>query len=334
MLEFTNDYKDVLEKVSFIDLFAGIGGFRYAMEYFGAKCVFSSEWDKFAQACYENNFGEIPTGDITKISEEEIPKHNIICAGFPCQSFSVSGHRKGFDDTRGTLFFDVARIAKHHQPEILILENVRNFEKHDNGNTLKTVLQTLDEIGYVTFHKVLTSSSFGVPQRRQRIFFIAFNKKLNVENYNFPNGVNIFTTINDILEQTVPNEFYINRDDINIYKSPNIEQDLFNQYPQRPIQIGKVNKGGQGERIYSSFGHAVTQSATTGGAGGCTGLYYINGKIRKLTPKESSRVQGFPEHFIPHERKTQAWKQVGNSVSINVVQTLIKSIVDLKVLEK
>ena len=334
MLVFTPRYTESLNNFSFIDLFAGIGGFRYAMEYFGANCVFSSEWDKFAQECYNNNFSELPAGDITEINEQEIAKHNFLCAGFPCQAFSISGNRKGFNDTRGTLFFDVARIVKYHQPEILLLENVKNLRRHDNGNTLSIVLQTLNEIGYNPFYKVINSSFFGVPQRRERIYFVAFNKRLRVKRYSFPVGVNVSTTVNDILENSVPEDIYLKRDDIDIYKSPNIEKDLLNRYPQRPIQIGKVNKGGQGERIYSSFGHAITQSATTGGPGSTTGLYYVKGKIRRLTPKESSRVQGFPEGFMPYERKTQAWKQIGNSVAINVIQSLIKSIIDMGVLPR
>lgn len=333
MIDLPQAYKEALTPYTFIDLFSGIGGFRYAMEYFGAKCVFSSEWNKPAQECYKNNFGEEPEGDITKILEKDIPKHNFICAGFPCQSFSVSGHRKGFNDTRGTLFFDVARIAKYHQPDILLLENVKNFEKHDCGETLKTVLQTLREIGYKPFHKVINSSHFGVPQRRERIYIVAFNNKSKPGLFQFPMGIDIYPIVEDILDKDVPDNLYIKRDDIVIYKDPHIEKNLLNQYPQRPMQIGKINKGGQGERIYSSLGHAVTQAATTGGTGGTTGLYYINGKIRKLTPKESSRVQGFPESFIPHDKKTQAWKQIGNSVAINVIQLIIKSIIDFGVLK-
>lgn len=332
MITLPPTYQNALKKIRFIDLFAGIGGFRYAMEYFGANCVFSSEWDNFAQECYETNFGEKPEGDITKINEKDIPEHDFICAGFPCQAFSISGHRKGFEDTRGTLFFDVARIANYHQPKILLLENVKNLVKHDNGNTLKTILNTLKEINYIPFYKVINSSLFGVPQRRERIYFVAFHKKLKINSYNFPKGFDIHITLEDIIDTNVPKELFINRDDIHIYKNPIIEKDSMNHYPQRPLQIGKINNGGQGERIYSSFGHAVTQAATTGGPGGSTGLYCISGKIRKLTPKESSRVQGFPEEFKPHERNTQAWKQIGNSVAVNVLQGIIKSIVDMEII--
>jgi len=303
------------------------------MESFRAKCVFSSEWDKFAKECYSENFGEEPHGDITLIPEEEVPQHDVLCAGFPCQAFSISGNRRGFEDTRGTLFFDVVRIAKYHQPKVLLLENVKNFEKHDDGKTLSTVLNVLKDIGYVSFHKVINSSVFGVPQRRERIYIVALLKGRTDTPFQFPQGVDLKTNVHSILEKEVSSEHYLQRDDIDIYKDPNIPPDLFGNFPQRPLQIGKVNKGGQGERIYSEFGHAVTQAATTGGPGGSTGLYFVDGKVRKLSPKESSRLQGFPEEFKPHPRRAQALKQIGNSVVINVLQGIIKQLIDLELLK-
>jgi DNA (cytosine-5)-methyltransferase 1 len=155
-----------IKNAKFIDLFAGLGGFRLALESYGLKCVYSSEWDKPAQDVYENNFGDRPNGDISKVDEKKIPKHNIICAGFPCQAFSISGKRQGFNDTRGTLFFDVARIVKHHKPEILFLENVRNFANHNNGKTLEVVKKTLEDLNYKVFHRVLNASHYGAPTAR------------------------------------------------------------------------------------------------------------------------------------------------------------------------
>ena len=328
MIELDATYTHRLRGLKFIDLFAGIGGFRYGMEYFGANCVFSSEWDTFAQECYQANFDEQPRGDITQISASDIPQHDILCAGFPCQAFSVSGQRRGFADTRGTLFFDVARIAQYHQPQILLLENVKNFAKHDAGKTLQTVVQTLSEIGYQPYYQVLNSGLFGVPQKRERIYFVALRQNLQADHFSFPTGFEQKSNVESILDQDVDDDLYLVRDDIEIYKNPHIDPDIFGHYPQKPLQIGKVNKGGQGERIYSSFGHAITQAATTGGPGGTTGLYLINGRVRKLTPKESSRVQGFPERFQPHSRKNQAWKQIGNSVPVNVIQGIIKHLLD------
>ena len=195
----TKEYKKSLKDKTFIDLFAGIGGFRIAFKSFGAKCAFSSEWDKYSQEVYSWNFHEEPYGDITKIKENEIPKHDILCAGFPCQAFSISGKQKGFEDTRGTLFFDVARIVKYHKPDFLFLENVKNFEKHDKGRTLEIVKQVLNELDYDIYHKVLNASRFGIPQARERIFILGFHKKINVRNYEFPPPRNKYVSLEEFL---------------------------------------------------------------------------------------------------------------------------------------
>ena len=249
------------DSLKFIDLFAGIGGFRIALERHGAKCVFSSEWDKEAQKTYKENFGEMPHGDITKIKEEDIPKHDVLCAGFPCQAFSISGKQKGFKDARGTLFFDIARIAKYHQPKALFLENVKNLVKHYHGNTLKIILGILDEIGYNAYYKVLVASHYGVPQARERIYIAAFRKDLGVNYFYFPRPSYKKVYVKDILEDDKITEKYIvNRKDIKFWER--------NQTPQlKPIQIGQINRGGQGERIYSVNGHAITLSAYGGGYG-------------------------------------------------------------------
>ena len=277
---------------TFIDLFAGIGGFRYALEDFGGTCVFSSEWDGNSQDTYLKNFGELPHGDITKIKEKDIPEHDILCAGFPCQAFSVSGKRLGFKDVRGTLFFDVARIAKHHKPDVLFLENVKNFARHENGNTLKTILNVLDDIGYKPFFQILKSSDYGLPQARERIYIIAFKKDLRVEEFDFPKQISEIRVVNDILEKEAPKDCYINRPDIKIYGN---EKKVID--PRRPLQIGTINNGGQGERIYSTYGAGITLSAYGGGVAGKTGAYLVEGHIRRLTPRECARVQGFPEWF-------------------------------------
>ena len=175
-----------LKNVNFIDLFAGIGGFRLALESFGANCVFSSEWDINAQETYNFNFGETPAGDITKIDENFIPNHDILCAGFPCQPFSISGKKLGFDDSRGTLFFDVARIVKCKRPKVVFMENVKNFETHDDGKTLSVVKATMEELGYNFFYKVLDASNYGVPQKRERIYMVSFRNDLNITTFDFP----------------------------------------------------------------------------------------------------------------------------------------------------
>jgi len=307
---------------SFIDLFAGIGGFRLALEDLGGTCVFTSEWDANSQDTYLKNFGELPHGDITKIKEKEIPQHDILCAGFPCQAFSISGKRLGFKDVRGTLFFDVARIAKHHKPDILFLENVKNFARHENGNTLAAVLNVLDDIGYKPFYQILKSSDYGLPQARERIYFVAFRKELGVEDFKFPEPTNEAKVIKDILEKVAPKDCYINRPDIKIYGKDKQVVD-----PRRPLQIGTINSGGQGERIYSVNGSGITLSAFGGGAASKTGAYLVDGKIRKLTPRECARLQGFPEDFVLPENRNVAYKQFGDSVSVPVLKAIFVEVI-------
>ena len=312
------------QNLKFIDLFAGIGGFRIALEKNGAKCVFTSEWDKPAQMTYKENFGDMPHGDITKINEADIPKHDILCAGFPCQAFSISGKQKGFKDARGTLFFDIARIAKHHRPKVLFLENVKNLVIHYHGNTLKIILRILDEIGYNAYYQVLMASHYGVPQARERIYIVAFRKDLGVNYFYFPKPTYKKIYVKDVLEDDAKtSDCIVYRKDIKFWKR--------DETPQlKPIQIGQINNGGQGERIYSINGHAITLSAYGGGAAGKTGAYFVNGKIRRLSPRECARVQGFPESFKIPVSKSQSYKQFGNSVAAPVVESVFLQI--LKVL--
>jgi len=180
----------VFNSLTFIDLFAGIGGFRLALESFGTKCVFTSEWDKYAQKTYEANFKDKPYGDITKINPKDIPAHDILCGGFPCQPFSVSGKQLGFLDTRGTLFFDIARIIEYHKPKIVFLENVANLDKHQDGATITRMREVLESMGYSVFTQTLNASHYGVPQSRKRLYFVAFRKDLYVKNFSFPSPTN------------------------------------------------------------------------------------------------------------------------------------------------
>lgn len=318
------------QKFKFIDLFAGIGGFRIALESFGGDCVYSSEWDKQSQKTYEANFGETPDGDITKVNEIDIPKHDILCAGFPCQAFSISGKQRGFADTRGTLFFDVARIAKYHKPKVLFLENVRNFVKHDGGKTLEVVMETLNDIGYNAFYKVLNASNYGAVTSRERVYIIAFRKDLGFSGFDYPKGLISNASVSDILEVTVDPKYYIVRDDI--FLRPVQSEVLPETITRRPVQVGHINKGGQGERIYSPFGHAITLSAHGGGAAAKTGAYLIDGRIRKLTPRECARIMGFPDSYIIPVSDSQAYKQFGNSVAIPVLKNIFQQIIDTNLL--
>lgn len=310
-------------KFNFIDLFAGIGGFRIALEGLGGECVFSSEWDERSQETYFRNFGEVPHGDITKIKEKDIPKHNVLCAGFPCQAFSVSGKRLGFNDTRGTLFFDVARIAKYAQPEILFLENVKNLVKHENGNTFNVIKKTLDEIGYDYFIDILKSSDFGVPQARERVYIIAFRKDLGIKNFSFPPKTDNNLIVRNILEKSAPEDVFIKRADIKFFRDDKDIKD-----PRKPFQIGVINKGGQGERIYSINASGITLSAYGGGAASKTGAFLVDGKVRKLMPRECARMQGFPEDFELPRTANLAYKQFGDSVSVPVLTKIFGQILD------
>ena len=314
-------------KIKFIDLFAGIGGFHLALNKVNGECLFASEWDKECQKIYEKNFHLKPFGDITKINEKEIPKHDVLCAGFPCQAFSIFGKRQGFKDTRGTLFFDVARIIKHHQPKLILLENVKNFLTHDNGNTISVIKKTLEELNYNVFYKVLNSSNFGIPQKRERIYIVGFNKKLKINEFKFPSNQNIFVSLKDyLLPDSSTKELVLNRDDIQLKKDKKIQKDIFGNYPQKPIRLGQVNKGGQGERIYSTNGHAVSLTAYGGGIGSKTGLYLVNNKLRKLSPRECARITGFPDSFSLSENKNHSYRQFGNSVVVNVLDFILKEI--------
>lgn len=307
-----------LKDMTFIDLFAGLGGFRIALESLGAKCVYSNEWDRFAQEVYKENFGDTPEGDITKVDEKTIPDHDILCAGFPCQAFSISGKQRGFEDSRGTLFFDVARIVKEKKPKIVFMENVKNFAQHDGGRTLGVVKTTMEQLGYTFFYKVLNSVEYGVPQKRERIYMVCFRNDLDVHEFNYPKPFPLKRHVEDLLldDENLPDYLYTRRTDI---QYNGVKDDV---YSNKSIRLGIVNKGGQGERIYSTKGIAITLSAYGGGTFAKTGGYLVNGIPRKLHPRECARLMGYPDSYIIAKNKNQAYKQFGNSVVIDVLQLI------------
>ena len=335
MIKISPKNKIRLSHYKYIDLFAGIGGFRLALDSFGAKCVFTSEWDKHCQTVYKKNFNETPSGDITSIKEKDIPSHDIICAGFPCQAFSISGKQKGFEDARGTLFFDIARIAKHHKPKLMILENVKNFARHNKGKTLGTVLSILNEIDYHVEYKVLNASMFGVPQARKRIFLVCIRKDLK-NTFEIPEKNNLNSNLEDVLipDKEVNSKCYNDSFQIEefVKKDSDILCDTFERFPSKPIRIGIVKNGGQGERIYSTKGHGITLSAYGGGVLGKTGGYLINNRLRRLDSRECARITGFPDEFILHENVHQNWKQFGNCVVVNVIQEILVSLIKKKII--
>lgn len=307
-----------LKGITFIDLFAGLGGFRLSLESLGARCVYSNEWNKAVQKVYAENFGDVPEGDITQVDENTIPDHDILCAGFPCQAFSISGKQKGFEDSRGTLFFDVARIVKAKRPKIVFMENVKNFANHDAGRTLAVVKATMEEFGYQFHQKVLNAADYGVPQRRERIYMVCFRNDLNVSGFAYPEPFKLERHVEDFIldDELLVENLYVERPDI--YYN-NVVDDY---YSNRSIRLATVNKGGQGERIYSTKGTAITLSAYGGGVFAKTGGYMVNGKPRKLHPRECARIMGYPDSYKISENANQAYQQFGNSVVIDVLQLI------------
>lgn len=326
----------IFNNLRFIDLFAGIGGFHIALSRYNANCVFVSEKDKYAIETYKYNHlhtdeeRELLHGDITKIEGHEVPEHDILCAGFPCQPFSISGNQLGFEDARGTMFFEVIKILNVRRPSIVFLENVSNLKRHAEGQTLEIMKLELENLGYSVFYDVLNASDFGVPQSRKRIYFVAFHNRLNVKSFSFPKPLGIDTHLRDVLEDNVDESYNIVRDDM-VFKTNEEIKKLEIQKKNQPIRIGTINKGGQGDRIYSIEGHAITLSAEGGGSGAKTGAYLINNIVRRLTPRECLRVQGYPESFEFPEVVTQnqRYKQLGNTVAIPVLENILKNICEL-----
>lgn len=314
----------------FIDLFAGIGGFHIAVGSTGAQCVFSSDIDKYASMTYEHNFHVNPLNDITVTEASDIPDFDVLCGGFPCQSWSISGKQLGFEDARGTLFYDILRIANYHHPKLMFLENVYNLERHDNGKTFIYMRECLNKAGYAVYHKVLCSSDYGVPQARRRIYIICVRDDIKLKDgdtFKFPEPTYADIVLNDVLSPADEvRQFIINRKDIKFDMSmdeiKSIERTL------APVRIGSVGNGGQGNRIYSPNGHAITLSAYGGGAGSKTGLYLVDDVVRKLSPNECLRVQGFPSwyEFPETVSNQQRWKQTGNSVSVPVLEKIVDAI--------
>jgi DNA (cytosine-5-)-methyltransferase len=336
-------------KFKFIDLFAGIGGFHIAMHRVGGHCVFASEWDKFARYTYEANFKNICpdlfvkgcfNNDINDAVLEEIPDFDVLCAGFPCQPFSIAGLRKGFSDTRGTLFFNIANIVnykkneKHHAPKVLLLENVKGLKNHNRGNTFKTILETLDELGYYHRDCILNAKNFGVPQNRERLFIVAWDKEqIKEKDFKFPlgldeNDIPFFdegslknkvkkTRLGDILEDN-PDDKYT------------ISNRLYAGHLRRRAEHKKRGNGFGFSLFNEESPYTSTISARYYKDGSEIMIEQKNKNPRKLTPKEAGRLQGYPigNGYDIVVSDGQAYKQFGNSVAIPVVSILAKEIIN------
>jgi len=321
-------------KFKFIDLFAGIGGFRIAMQNLGGECVFSSEIDKYAKETYNINFGEVPFGDITKIDEKDIPEHDILCAGFPCQAFSIAGKRKGFEDeTRGTLFFDIKRIIETKKPKAFFLENVKGLTNHNKGRTLKTILKVLrEELNYyVPDPKIINAKNFGVPQNRERIFIVGFKNKLSAREFEYPKPIDKKVKFADIKEE--------NEVSVKYYLSTQYQKTLRNHKERH-----KSKGNGFGFEIIKD--NQCANAIVVGGMGrernividdrltNFNPITKIKGKVnrngwRRMTPREWARLQGFPDNYEIKVSDAQAYKQLGNSVAIPAIQATAKKIVKI-----
>lgn len=313
-------------KFTFIDLFAGIGGFRIALQSLGGKCVFSSEWDANAQKTYFYNFGEIPYGDITKESIKNcIPDgFDVLCAGFPCQAFSIAGYRKGFEDTRGTLFFDVAEIIKRKRPKAVFLENVKNLYTHDNGKTFAVIKATLEELGYVVYHKVMNSMEYAnVPQNRERIFIVCFDPKQvkNHHQFSFPERTELTHTIHDCIDPEINDKalFYgakfIHYEEL---KRDMVSMDTIYQWRRQYVRENKSNV-------------CPTLTANMGTGGHNVPLILTKYGIRKLSPKECINFQGYPKEYqFPTSIANSAkYKQAGNSVVVPLITKVCQNIISI-----
>ena len=303
-----------------IDLFAGIGGIRRGFQNIfqdKAKFVFSSEIDKNAQQTYHLNYQEVPYGDITAIEASQIPPHDIILAGFPCQAFSIAGHRRGFEDTRGTLFFDVARIARYHHPKVLFLENVKGFLGHDKGKTFEVVKRTLEDMGYTLYYQILNSKDFNVPQNRERIYMVAFLD--DITHFKFPDTVKATKTIHDFLDIEVDEKYYYNGKPLyDKLKDDVTNSDTVYQWRRHYVRENKNNL-------------CPTLTANMGTGGHNVPIIKDKNGIRKLTPYECIRLQGFDSSFrFPDNMAlSHQYKQAGNSVTVKVIEEIAKRIQDV-----
>lgn len=320
-------------RFTFVDLFAGIGGFRIAMQNLGGHCVFSSEWDEQAKNTYFNNYGDMPFGDITKEETKQFIPDNfdVLCAGFPCQAFSLAGKRRGFEETRGTLFFDVAEIIRRKRPRAFFLENVKGLLIHDKGKTIETILNVLrNDLDYfVPEPQIVNAMNFGVPQHRERVYIVGFRKDQNVTEFSYPKPTDKTKTFSDVKEKQCPSVKY--------WLSTQYIQTLINHKERH------ANKGnGFGYEIISDDG--IANAIVVGGMGrernividkrlkDFTPITKIKGEVnrdgwRRMTPREWARLQGFPEAFKIVVSDAAAYKQFGNSVAVPAIQATAEQII-------
>ncbi|WP_413167356.1 DNA cytosine methyltransferase [Capilliphycus salinus ALCB114379] len=295
---------------TFIDLFAGIGGIRIPFEELGGKCVFSSEWDEAAQKTYEANFGERPQGDITTIASASIPNHDILLAGFPCQAFSIIGKMQGFNEARGTLFYNIEMILQEKRPQAFLLENVKQLKTHDKGKTFKVITEHLQNIGYHIYTEVLNALDFGLPQKRERTYIVGFLDKIH---FDFPQPSPKKASLSDILE---PDE----RVDKSLFASLFIQEKRLQKLKVKPFYPSIWHENKSGNISVLPYSCALRSGASYN--------YLLVNGIRRLSSRELLRLQGFPESFKIVVSHAEIRKQTGNSVPVPVVRAIAKQMLN------
>ncbi len=319
-----------MNKIKFIDLFCGLGGFRIGMESNGAECVFSSDNDKYVSKVYENNFKEDPFLDITTFDEKYIPDHDILCAGFPCQAFSIGGHRKGFDDTRGTLFFDVLRILKEKKPHSFFIENVRGITNHDSGNTISVIRNQLDIADYNIYETIMNTYDYGLPQNRERWYCVGFKKKLEIKKFKFPKRKKLNVFLEDIINKDIEDH------KISDIALKHVKNNIKKFYDKKSSQLSYIKKNKkkftivtEARRTRASIrkdGISPCLTAKMGTGGNNVPIIYE--LERKLTVNECLSLMGFPNNYKLKENYSRSYKQIGNSICVNIVKSIGKEIIN------
>lgn len=315
---------------TFIDLFAGIGGFRLALESLGGTCVFSSEWDPQAQKTYAANFGDTPNGDITQVNEKLVPDHDILTAGFPCQAFSIAGRKKGFDDIRGTLFFDVARIIKAKRPKAIFLENVKGLRMHDKGRTLQVILDVLrNDLGYtVPEPQIVNARNFGVPQNRERLYIVGFRSDIDASKFEYPTPTDQTKTLADILEKgPVSTKYFMSETYLNTLRLHRERHQAkgngFGFEIKSPDDVASaIVVGGMGRERNLVVDHNIPDRTPVTRIKGVI----AEDNIRRMTPREWARLQGFPDTYVIPVADASAYKQFGNSVAVPAIRATAERI--------
>lgn len=313
-----------MKKFKFIDLFCGLGGFRIAMEHLGGKCVFSCDNNLEVCKVYQENFEENPYGDITEIKEESIPQYDVLCAGFPCQPFSIAGKRMGFSDSRGTMFFEVARIIKNTKPKIAFLENVSGIVSHDSGRTIKVITNTLEELGYVVNTKIMNAKDYGIPQNRNRWYCVAIRKDVCKKDFSFPEKCDLKYSLEEVIEDKTNKEYKSSQTAISNINKFIEKYKLTNRYNKDKYIIANEIRASKCNFRSDGISPCLTAKMGTGG----NNIPVVVQHGRKLTEKECLKIMGFSENYKIRKNNMHSYKQIGNSVVVPIINDIGRLFVD------